>query len=252
MENPPFDDAQNRNGPLNAPKSKTWVMIETEHGCIDVTLDSLIEADEAFEKKLPMTRSEEHKNRVISNLMSRLWNETTPIPEAPQTADVSSPTWATAPSSSLEYSAYKKKIQASVSFESVVGKVNPYTGFKIKTQSDYELYCDFLLQQKISDARFVKANEKISQLEAELSSLRKNDSQSTNLDTPVKEAPSSSHSAPKPIITASPSQIPPRQEKFPPIVIPPIRNRRYRAGDHSYFIALAVFLILFWFLVIKS
>lgn len=175
-----------------------------------------------------------------------------PIPEAPLTTDTEYPPWSSVPASSAEYGSYKKDIQKSVVFESVVGKVNPYTGYRIRTQEDYELYCDFLLQQKISDARLSKANEKISQLEAELSSLRKNDSQSTSLDPPVKEAPSSSHSAPKPIITASPSQIPPRQGKFPPIIIPPKRNRRYRTGDHSYFIALAVFLVLFWFLVIKS
>lgn len=169
--------------------------------------------------------------------------------EAPATTDAEAPPWSSVPASSAEYSSYKKEIQNSVSFESVVGKVNPYTGYRIRTQEDYDLYCDFLLQQKVNDVKLSNAADKISKLEAELSSLRKGEASKSSVSDESgsqKKCP-----APKPIITASPSQIPPKTTHFSPP--PSFRIRRkYRAGDHSILISALIFLVLFWIIVVKN
>lgn len=249
MEKQSLDETQNPNSKKPSKREDVRLIVDTEHGSVDITLDRLIEANEAIEKDLPKTCSEEQKERVVSNLMSRLWGGTASVPEAPPTSDISSPPWSSVPASSAEYGSYKREIQNSVSFEAVVGKVNPYTGYRIRTQEDYDLYCDFLLQQKVNDVKLSNAADKISKLEAELSSLRKGQASKvtvSNESSSQKKGP-----VPKPIITASPSQIPPKTTHFPPP--PSFRTRRkYRAGDHSILIAALIFLILFWIIVVKN
>lgn len=126
-------------------------------------------------------------------------NESSAAPEAPSSANTRSCPWSAAPASSAEYDTYKREIQQSVSFESVCGKINPYTGFKIQTQEDYQLYCDFLLQQKINEVRLSKANERITILEAELSSLRQQCAGQPKVKQPPKSTLKESTPAQKPI-----------------------------------------------------
>lgn len=166
-------------------------------------------------------------------------NESSAAPEAPSSANARSCPWSSAPASSAEYDTYKREIQQSVSFESVCGKINPYTGFKIQTQEDYQLYCDFLLQQKINEVRLSKANERIANLEAELSSLR----QQSKVKQPPKSA-TEKPQPPKPKINASPSQIPPK----PPMnYMPPMRKpqrKKYSGGSRSLLAWIFCFLLV--------
>ena len=230
----------------------TWIMVETDHGTIDMPLDLAQKINERVEKNLPKTYSDEQKNRVVSKLMSRLWGDTVSVQEAPYTPDVVSPTWSSAPSSSSEYSAYKKKIHASVSFESVVGKINPYTGYRIKTQQDYDLYCDFLLQQKINDIKLSNASDKISKLEAELSSLRKQFAQQSNSKTSNESCSQNELPIQKPFIKVNHLLDPPKRTEFPQFNNSLNYRSRYRSGDRSVIVAILIFLVIFWFAVIQK
>ena len=52
---------------------QNWVRVETQDSALGLPLEL---ADKLQEEKRPVQRSEEQKQRVVSRLMSRLWEDT--------------------------------------------------------------------------------------------------------------------------------------------------------------------------------